>query len=123
MHPAISVRNGTCELQVFDHAASDEMVGENALDVFRSAVLVPNTLGINDGDWSRETDPKAFYFAALDTALLGKTELFEARFEVIPGRYGCFASAARLFRGSNTHEDMPARLLKTEGFDHGIERF
>jgi len=123
MYPAISAGNRTCELQVFYDAPSDEMVREDALDVFGSTVLVPNTLGINNRNWARDTGPKAFYFAALDASLLGKTELFESRFKVIPGCSGGFAAATRLFRGSNTHEDMSARLLKTEGFGHGSQGF
>ena len=72
------------ELEVGDGLSAEDVLLEDAFEVVRGAGMVPDALGVNDGDGALAADTEAVGFGALDAAGAGEAKFVEAFFQVVP---------------------------------------
>src|SRR5690348_4224951 len=70
--------------RVADRLAADQMFLDDPLEDRRIALAVPRAFRIDNGVRSAFADPQAVGLGAENAALLGQTQLFEARLEKLP---------------------------------------
>ena len=94
----------------------------DALEVFGSAGMIPDRIGINDGDGTAGADAEAVCFGAMHESLrAAEFELGEAFLEKLPGGHSLIEGAALGFGRSGAKEEMALVAFKVEGFGSGGE--
>ena len=82
-------------------------------------VSIPSTFGVDHGDRSVSAQPQAARASTLNGTGVGKAELFEARFEVLPGCEPAFARGAFGHRWVATEKNVALRIPNTNGVGFG----
>lgn len=101
---------------LWDKAASHQVLLDDPLQNRRIASRVPRTLGIYNGDRSLFANSKAIRFRAVETSLLGKSELPQPTLEIIPSFKGPLLVAALGFGLIAAEEYVPAGRWNPQGF-------
>ena len=86
------------------------MLLDDPLEHGRLASSVPRAFGIDDGDGAALANTKAIGFRPKDAARLGKTQLLEALFQIIPRGKRAIAIAAFRFGLIGTQKNVSARV-------------
>ena len=95
--------------ELFDHAASDEMLLDNPFEHRRIAAAVPRAFGIDDRNRAALANAKAVDLRTEDAALLRQAKLLQAAFQKFPRRQAAILVAALRVRLIAAQEDVPAR--------------
>ena len=110
------------EGELGDYAAIDEVFLDDLFEDFRSAGVVPDGFGVNDGDGAEGADAETVGLGTIDQGVgAGELEFFEALFEEFPGLDGFFPGCALGIGGIGAKEDVAPAGLDAEGVDGGLE--
>lgn len=91
------------------------MLLNDALQHFRGTGVIPDTLGINDGDRTALTNAQAIGFGAEHQRLrTDEVEFLEATFEKFPGHNPLLFRATLRFGLVSAQEDVAAEFLEAE---------
>ena len=102
--------------------AADQVFLDDALEVFGSAGVIPDDIGINDGDGATDADPEAVGFGPVDEGLgAAEPELGEAFFEKLPCGHAVVEGAAFCHGGGGAEEDVLLVAVEVEGLSGGFE--
>jgi hypothetical protein len=108
-------------LEVFDDFPSDEVVLNNALEVFRGGGVIPNGFGVDYDDRALDTDSEAVGLAAMDHRFSGtEPEFLESAFEELPGGHAIDRITAFRFGRGGAQEDMSLVVLEIKSAGDGI---
>lgn len=91
---------------IVDDPPVDEVLLDDPLEDRRIALPVPRTVGIDDGDRAAFADAEAVRLGPQNSALLGETERFQPRLEIVPGREAAILVAALRLRLIATEKDV-----------------
>ena len=106
--------------QIFDDASANQVILDDALERRRIARAVPRSLWIHDRDRAALADAQAVRLGPQNAALVGKTQLFEARLEEIPrGEAARYLAALRL-RLIAAEENVPPRDRHADRFRYAL---
>jgi hypothetical protein len=110
------------DLKILDDSSSDEVVLNNALEIFRSGGVIPNGLGVDDDDGTPEADAEAVGLAAMDHRFRGaESEFLEAAFEELPGGHAIGRVTAFRFGRGGAEEDVALVVCEIEGFGDRVK--
>lgn len=94
----------------------------DALEVFGRAGVIPDGIGVNNGDGTAGADAEAVGSAAMNESLwAAEFEIFEAFFEKLPGGCAFIEGAAFGLGGSRAKEDMALISVEIERFGSRCE--
>lgn len=104
------------DLEVGDGLTFDEVFLDDAFEVFGGAGMIPNGIGVNDGDGSLGADAEAIGLGAVDEGVgAAEFEFGEAGFEELPSGEADFRRAAFGLGGGGAEEDVPLVAAEIEG--------
>jgi len=110
------------DAQIGDRLTVDEVPLDNALKVFRSAGVVPNGIGIHDGDGALGANTETVRLAAVDHPLRpAELEFGEAFFEELPRGQTLVKGAAFGLGRSGTQKNVFLVAVEMEGSGSGLK--
>jgi hypothetical protein len=103
------------DLEIFDDFSSDEVVLNNALEVFRGGGMVPYRFGVDDHDGALDADAEAVGFATMNHRFCGaESKFLEAAFEKLPGGHAIDRITTFRFGRGGAEEDVALVVCEIE---------
>ena len=100
--------------ELFDWISLDEVFGDDSFEDFDSTGMVPDSLGIDDGDRASLADSETVCLGSVDSPLLRQIQLLEAALEKLPGFESDFLITTFWFCLVATEEDVSSDSIHAE---------
>ena len=105
------------DLEIRDRPAFDQVLLNDALQVFGSAGMIPDSIGVDHRYRAVRADAEAIGLASVNQGFgTAEFEVVQPVLEELPGRRSLFGSTAFGLGGSGAQEDMPFVGVQIEGF-------